>query len=71
MTQASLYIDLADGENYNVSIIDASGRTLHCSSLQAKGQILYTVNTSGFATGLYHVLFDNGTSRVSRKLIVR
>ena len=69
--QAQMVIDLAEGGNYSVTILDLSGRTVHTSSLQAVGQVLYTVNTAKLASGLYTVVFDNGSSRVARKLIVK
>ncbi len=69
--QANLNINLGDGGNYTVSIIDLSGRTVHTSSLQTAGQIVYTINTSRLASGIYHVVFQNGDTRVSRKLIVK
>lgn len=68
---AKMIIDLAAGESYNVSIIDQSGRTVHTSSLQASGSIVYTINASRLAAGAYTVVFDNGGQRVARKLIVQ
>lgn len=69
--QAQMIIDLAEGGNYSVTILDLNGRTVHTTSLQAAGQVIYTVNTAKLASGLYTVLFDNGSSRVARKLIVK
>ncbi|MBO7101315.1 MAG: agmatine deiminase family protein [Bacteroidales bacterium] len=68
--QANMIIDLGEGGNYTVTILDLNGRTLHTTSLQAAGQVLYTVNTAKLASGLYTVLFSNGSERVARKLIV-
>ena len=68
---ANMVIDLGNGANYSVSIIDQSGRTMHTSSLQASGSIVYTINTSRLASGAYTVVFDNGGQRVARKLIVQ
>ncbi len=70
--EASIVINLNSGDNYSVSIIDQSGRTVHTSSLQASGSIVvYTVNASRLATGMYTVVFDGNGQRVARKLIVQ
>lgn len=69
--QANLNINLGDGQNYDVAIIDQSGRTIHTSSLQTAGQIVYTINASRLATGVYNVVFSNGTSKVVRRLVVK
>ena len=69
--QANMKIDLDGGADYSVAIVDQSGRTVHTSRLQASGSIVYTINTSRLASGIYHVVFQNRDSRVSRKLVVR
>lgn len=69
--EAKMIIDLADGENYSVNIIDQSGRTVHASSLQGAGKIVYTINASRLASGAYTVVFDGNDQRVARKLIVQ
>lgn len=69
--QANLSIDLGDGQSYNVSIIDLSGRTIHTSTLQAAGQIVYTINAKRLPAGVYHVVFQNNGSRIVRRLIVK
>lgn len=69
--KANLQINLGNGQNYTVTIIDNSGRTVHTSSLQAAGQIIYTINASRLATGIYHVVFSNNDTRVVRRLIVK
>lgn len=69
--QANLNINLADGGNYQVTIVDNSGRTIHTSTLQAAGQIVYTINASRLASGIYNVVFSNGDCRVVRRLIVK
>ena len=69
--EANLTIDLADGQSYNVSIIDLGGRTVHTSTLQAAGQIVYTINAKRLPAGVYHVVFQNSGSRIVRKLIVK
>ena len=71
-TQAAhISIDLGAGTTCNVSILDLAGRTLHTTSFQAAGQILFTLQTSHLAAGQYMVVFDNGSERVVRKLIVK
>ena len=69
--QAQMVIDLAEGGNYSVTILDLSGRSVHASNLQAVGQVLYTVNTAKLPSGLYTVVFENGNNRVARNLIVK
>lgn len=69
--QAHLNIDMADGGNYEVTIVDNSGRTVHTSSLQAAGQIEYTLDAKRLAAGIYNVVFSNGDKRVVRRLIVK
>lgn len=68
--QANMVVDLGEGCHYTVTILDLSGRTLHTTGLQAAGQVLYTVNTAKLASGIYTVVFSNGSERVARKLIV-
>ena len=68
---ANLRIDLADGERYAVSILDAAGRTIHASILDTAGQIVYTINTGRMASGIYTVLFQNGSERIARRLVVK
>ena len=68
--QANMVVDLGEGCYYTVTILDLSGRTLHTTGLQAAGQVLYTVNTAKLASGIYTVVFSNGSERVARKLIV-
>lgn len=69
--KANLNINLGNGGNYNVTIIDNSGRTVHTSSLQTAGQIVYTINASRLASGVYNVVFSNDDSRIVRRLIVK
>lgn len=69
--KAYLHIDLGAGDNYQVSIVDIAGRTVHSTTMQAAGQVLYTIQTSRLAAGQYTVVFQNGSQRVARKLIVK
>ena len=64
-------IDLGEGGSYAVSIVDATGRTVHATRLQAAGQIVYTVNASRLSGGIYHVVFEGEGCRVVRRLVVR
>ena len=70
-TQANMRIDMPQGGNYEVSIVDLSGRTVHTSSLHTCGSILYTINTSLLPSGTYIVLFQGEGAQVARKLIVK
>ncbi len=69
--KANLHIELGNGARYNVTIVDQAGRTVHTSSLQAAGSIVYTINASRLASGIYTVVFDNGNERIARKLTVK
>lgn len=69
--QAHLDINLADGQDYTVTILDQSGRTIHTSSLMAAGQIVYTINAERLASGIYNVVFSNKENRIVRRLIVK
>lgn len=68
---AHMQIELGEGADYHVAIVDAAGRTVHATSLQASGSILYTVNTAKLPSGIYSVVFQNGSERVVRRLIVK
>ena len=68
---ANLLIDLPDGGRYSVSILDVTGRTIHTSTLDAAGRIVYNVNTGRMASGIYTVLFQNGNERIARRLVVK
>jgi len=68
---AHLQIDLGAGDSYQVSIVDITGRTVHSTTMQAKGQVLYTIQTSRLAAGQYTVVFQSDSHRVARKLIVK
>lgn len=69
-TQANINIDLGNGENYTVRIVDLSGRTIHTSSLQAAGNIVYTINASKLSKGIYNVVFSSRNGNIVRRLIV-
>ena len=69
--QANIKIDLANGQHYDVTIVDINGRTVHTSTLQAAGQVVFTINASRLAAGVYHVIFSSNDNRVVRQLIVK
>ena len=70
--QAHVRIALGEGrQRYAVSIVDALGRTVHTTTLDAAGDMLFTVNTSRLAAGFYSVLFENEGQRVVRRLVVK
>ena len=69
--RANIHIDLGEGANYHVSIIDVSGRTVHSTQLNANGSILFSVNTARLASGLYSVVFSGEEERVVRRMIVK
>ena len=69
--RADMRIELGDGASYNVTVFDQSGRTVHTSSLQAAGSIVYSINASRLTAGMYTVVFSNGSESVARKLVVK
>ena len=69
--QAHINIDLGNGGNYEVSIIDNLGRVIHTSTLQTAGNIRYTIRTSSLPAGLYTVHFAGKGINVTRRLIVQ
>lgn len=70
-SQANIDIDLADGGTYRVTIFDNLGRTVHNCTLQTAGRIVFTLRTDRLSPGSYTVRFQNGTSAITRRLIVR
>ena len=69
--KANIAIDLTDGSSYDVAILDQTGRTVHASTINASGRILFTIDASRLPAGVYHVVFSNARHRVVRQLIVR
>ena len=70
--QASINISIDDAAAYTVSIVDAMGRTVHTSRLEAEGSVVFTINASKLATGAYSVIFSNAQGQnVVRRLIVK
>ena len=68
---AKIQIDLGNGGNYNVDIIDNLGRIVHSTHLQTAGSILFTIRTNQLASGTYIVRFSNNETTIVRRLVVR
>ena len=69
--QAHIAIDLGNGGNWQVDIVDNLGRIVHNARLQAYGNITFTLQADKLPAGAYSVVFTNGSTRVVRRLIVR
>lgn len=70
-SQANIKINLGNGSDYTVLILDNLGRTIHTSTLQAAGEITYSIRTALLPPGIYTVVFHNGFCPVSRRLVVK
>ena len=68
--KANIKIDLGNGSNYQVSIIDNLGRTVHTTALNAAGSITFTIEAGKLAKGIYNVVFTNHDNRIVRRLVV-
>ena len=68
---ARLNVEMNGDAAYSVFIIDAAGRTVHTSRMEASGSGVFTVNTSMLPSGVYNVVFQNAGERVVRRLIVK
>ncbi len=69
--KANLVIDLGNGANYSVTIFDQTGRIIYNGRLQSAGKVMYTVDASRLAAGVYNVVFSNNDTQVVRRLIVK
>ncbi len=69
--RANIKINLGNGGNYAVTIYDAAGRTIHTSTLQAAGNVVYTLRADRMQAGIYTVTFRQGNQTISRRLVVR
>ena len=69
--QANIRINLGNGGDYSVAIIDNLGRTVHTSTLHTAGTIVYTIRTDRMASGLYTVVFTGNGQTISRRLVVK
>ncbi len=68
---SSIEISLKGNGQYEVLIVDLTGRIAHRSTLDAQGDIVYTVNTGKLGSGIYNVVFQNKNERVIRRLVVK
>lgn len=68
---AHLNVEMNGNAAYSIFIIDAAGRTVHTSRMEASGSGVFTVNTSILPSGVYNVVFQNDSERVVRRLIVK
>ena len=69
--QANIRINLGNGGDYSVAIIDNLGRTVHTSTLHTAGTIVYTIRTDRLAAGLYTVVFTGNGQTIARRLVVK
>ena len=69
--QAHIAIDLANGGTWGIQILDNAGRTIHSTRLQSAGRIVFNINTARLGSGVYHVVFTQGSQRIVRKLAVK
>ena len=69
--QANIRINLGNGGDYSVAIIDNLGRTVHTSTLHTAGTIVYTIRTDRLTAGLYTVVFSSNGQTITRRLVVK
>ncbi len=69
--QANIRINMGNGGDYSVAIIDNLGRTVHTSTLHTAGTIVYTIRTDRLAAGLYTVVFTGNGQSITRRLVVQ
>lgn len=69
---ANIAITLNEGQRFDVNIFNMAGQRVHRSQLDVEGGIIFHINTSNFAAGMYNVIFqgENG-QQIVRKLIVK
>ena len=70
-SQANIRINLGNGGEYNVAIVDNLGRTVHTSTLHTAGTVVYTIRTDRLAAGLYTVVFSGNGQTIARRLVVK
>ena len=70
-SRANIALDLADGSGCRVAIIDNLGRTVHTAQLQATGNVVFTIDASKLANGIYTVQFLMNGQTAARRLVVR
>ena len=69
--QANININLGNGGNYQVTIYDNMGRTVHTTQLNTAGSIVFTIRTDKLAAGIYNVVFAGNGTRVLRRMVVQ
>ena len=67
---AMIGLELGEGEECSVKIVDLQGRTLHTSTLKADGSVLFSVDTQRLGSGVYLVVFRSGERMAVRRLAV-
>jgi agmatine/peptidylarginine deiminase len=70
-SNSTAHIDIEASGNYEVSIIDVTGRTVHTSSLAADGPVTYSINAQRLPKGIYSVVFSCKGQKVVRRLVVQ
>lgn len=69
---ANIAITLNEGQRFDVNIFNMAGQSVHRSQLDVEGGIIFTINTSNFAAGMYNVTFQGEDGQqIVRKLIVK
>ena len=69
---ANIRLSLPSQQTLSVRLVNTLGQTIHLSSLNAEGDIIYTINTKLLPTGLYSVVFSNiNGTLATRRLIVQ
>ncbi|MBP5516770.1 MAG: agmatine deiminase family protein [Bacteroidales bacterium] len=68
---SNIGISLNGNGQYEVLFVDMTGRIVHRSTLNASGDIVYTVDTDKLSNGIYNVVFQNKSERVIRRLVVK
>jgi hypothetical protein len=59
-------------EAYKLKIYDASGKLVFVETVENQdGQVLKEVNLSQEATGIYTLVFSNGSSELNEKIIIK
>ena len=69
--KANININLGNGGNYHVTIVDNMGRTVHTTTLQTAGSINFSIRTDSLASGVYSVIFSTNGHQVVRRLVVK
>lgn len=70
-SNSTAHIDIEASGNFEVSIIDVTGRTVHTSSLAADGPVSYNINAQRLPKGIYSVVFSCKGQKVVRRLVVQ